>query len=343
MPDSQQPSLWGPPYQPGDLDALLSGDRRSTPEALRPVERTLDALRAAPGGRELADEAAARAAFRALVRPQPQRAEAAGRTVPAGPDTVAADTLVLASAEHPPALVLPLAERVLAPPDGRPPRTARHRHRRHPARSARRPAVALTGAAVAAVVVIAVAVTGAIPGSLRHMGSGSPPPSSGSSAAGSGHTAGALEGRGTIAKPTPTPSVTVRSAPLVSPSATSGAGTLCREYFEPTAKQSQAERRTLYGELGKAADSQDPMRVFGYCFRYLSSTWSGAPHPHHAVSPGGHPGGPAFGGNPGGGNPGGGNKGSGNAIGGDSGGGSTGGGNLATPGPSAGASGHAGR
>ena len=340
MPDSQQPPLWGPPYQPADLDALLSGDRRSTPEALRPVGRTLDALRAAPapGGRELADEAAARAAFRALVRPQSQQA-AAGWTAWAEPEAVAADTLVLPSAEPSPSPVLPLAERVLAPADGHPPGRARHRRRRHPGRAVRRPVVALSGAAVAAVVVVAVAVTGAIPGSFGRVGSGGRTASPSSSATGSGHTAGALEGqgtRGTIAKPTPTPTPSISSAPLVSPSATSGTGTLCREFFEPTAEQSRATRHTLFGELAKAAGSQDMGQVFGYCFHYLSSTWSRAPHSHRATSPGGHPGGV----NRGSGNTSGSDPGSGHSGAGTFGPGNSGPGNSATPEPSTGASGH---
>ena len=61
MPDSQQPSFWGPAYHDRDLDALLSGAGGSIPPALRPVERTLAALRAAPAGRELSDEEIGRA------------------------------------------------------------------------------------------------------------------------------------------------------------------------------------------------------------------------------------------------------------------------------------------
>jgi len=68
MPDSQQPPFWGPAYHERDLDALLSGESWSTSLALRPVEGTLAALRAAPARRELSDEAAARAAFRAFAQ-----------------------------------------------------------------------------------------------------------------------------------------------------------------------------------------------------------------------------------------------------------------------------------
>ena len=59
MPDSQQPPFWGPAYHERDLDALLSGKAGNTPAALRPVESTLAALRAAPAPRELSSEATA--------------------------------------------------------------------------------------------------------------------------------------------------------------------------------------------------------------------------------------------------------------------------------------------
>ena len=91
MPDSQQPPLWGPAYDERDLDALLSGDTASTPVALQPVASTLAALRAAATGRELTDEAAARAAFRAFAAPSVPPPATAGAEQPA----VAAHTLIL--------------------------------------------------------------------------------------------------------------------------------------------------------------------------------------------------------------------------------------------------------
>ena len=97
MPDSQQPPFWGPAYHERDLEALLSGEAANTPPALRPVESTLAALRAAPTGRELSDEAEARAAFRARMAPP---MPSAPRTASPECGTVPSDTLVLPLAEH---------------------------------------------------------------------------------------------------------------------------------------------------------------------------------------------------------------------------------------------------
>ena len=94
MPDSQLPPHWGPAYDERDLDALLSGQTGSTPPALRPVESTLAALRADATGRELAREAAARAAFRAFAPARPSVAPTAWTTGPE-PAAVSAHTLVL--------------------------------------------------------------------------------------------------------------------------------------------------------------------------------------------------------------------------------------------------------
>lgn len=293
MPDSQQPPFWGPPYDERDLDALLSGGRGSTPVALLPVESTLNALRAAPTGRELSDEAAARAAFRALAPPR------VPWTAQAEHGTVTSHTLVL------------------PPADGRPPRPARHRHRRRRRATwdARRSAIALTGAAAAAV--IAVAVTGAIPGSIGNLVSfGHHHTSSASPTARTGQTPGALEGTAGAGEPTPSPEVagTVPVGP--SASATSATGTLCREFFEPDRQQSRATRHILIKDLERLAGNS-MSQVFNYCVRYVdSSSYSRPPHPSMTFPTtfptdfpphpsGGYPGHPGTGGrgHPNGGNP----------------------------------------
>jgi hypothetical protein len=327
MPDSQEPPFWGPAYHERDLDALLSGEAGNTPPALRPVESTLAALRAAPARRELFDEAAARAAFRASVAPQLHW------TAPAEHGTVTQDTLVL-----------PLAEHLLPPADRRAPRMTRRRNRRRASWGGRRSAIALASVAAVAVIVIAVAVTGAIPGSIGHMMSfGSHPTSAPSSAAPTGRTPPSLEGTGGASHPTPnaavtgapsvTPSAAVTGAPSVSPSATTGPGTLCREFYESFGQRNSAARRVLlFKELTQLAGGRD--KVLSYCFHYLSS-WDKTQRPYPAPSFGGYPGVPGYPGFPGDrGNPGTGNPGFGYSGFGYSGGGKPGAGD---PVPSAGA------
>jgi hypothetical protein len=271
MPDSQQPPFWGPAYHERDLDALLSGEAGNTPLALRPVESTLAALRAAPAPRELSGEATARAAFRVLARPPVPWTAAAEH------GTVTQDTLVLPPAEH-----------LLSRAGRRPPRAARHRRRRAML-DGHRSAIALTSIGVVAVIVIAVAVTGAIPGSIGQMTSfGSHPTSAAPSAAGSGPARSSLDGTGHASHPIARPAVT--GAPTVSPSATRSPATLCREFFGPSAQDS-AERSALLGELARLAGGPD--KVGTYCFPYLSF-WAKGQRTYPTLPAGvhGYPGGP---------------------------------------------------
>ncbi len=214
MPDSQVPPLWGPAYDERDLDALLSGETGSTPAALQPVESTLAALRAAATGRELSDEAVARAAFRAFA-PAPPTTAPLPWTAGAEPAAVTSHTLVLPPADH------------------RPQPAARHRHRRPAARSARKPRIAVTGAAAAALVVVAV-VAGALTGSIGELTSfGRQPASASASARATGQSPGSqgtlVTGAASERPQNPKPTV---SATPATPRPTSGPGSLCREYFE---------------------------------------------------------------------------------------------------------------
>jgi hypothetical protein len=245
MPDSQLPPLWGPAYDERDLDALLSGQTGSTPAALRPVESTLAALRADATGRELAREAAARAAFRAFA-----------------PAAVTAHTLVL------------------PPADGRlrPAPQRRHRHRRSAARGARRPGLVVTGVAATALVAVAVAVTGALTGSIGELTSfGRQPASASASARATAHSPG-TQGplvTGAARVPTPRPKKPTASA-HASPRPTSGPGSLCREYFEYPEHPlpgGAAEWFALGRQLSKLAGG--PFGVYGYCLRYLDNPLAG--------------------------------------------------------------------
>jgi len=292
MPDSQQPPSWGPAYHDRDLDALLSGDAGNIPVVLRPVESTLAALRAAPSRRELSEEAAARAAFRAIVQ----------RRVPWAPPAeqgiVTADTLILPPAIGP-------AERLLTPADRR---TPRHRRRRGGGGwGGHRSVIALTSVAAAAVIVIAVAVTGGLPGSVGQTFGGHPTGAAASSA-GTGRTQNSLEGTG-VSHPTPPAAVSsAGSAPAsVSPSAATSPTTFCRELFEPLGRQNRTMWGALLRQLTQLAGGRDKIR--SYCFRYLSSDFAQAPGSYPAFPFGGYPGGPGDRGNNGAPNPGSGHSG----------------------------------
>ena len=281
MPDSQQPPFWGPAYHERDLDALLSGTLPSgpagnVPPALRPVESTLAALRAAPTRRELSAEASARAAFRALSTPQ------VPWTAPAEHGTVPSDTLVFPAGEH----LLPAADR-------RPSRAARHRRRRRRASGGGgRSAIALTAVAAAAViiVVIAVAVTGAIPGSIGQMVSFRGHPTSATSPAPRARqTPKSRRTTGGASHPTPSPQAS--GTPSASPSATTGPGTLCRELYQRTGQPNGAAKFALFEALTRLAGG--PGKVLGYCIRLATpSLLFPSQRPFPAGSFGGYPFGP---------------------------------------------------
>ncbi len=275
MPDSQVPPLWGPAYDERDLDALLSGETGSIPLALRPVQSTLAALRVAATGRELSGEAAARAAFRAFApAPVPvpwTAAPPAPAPVPwraQEPATVTAHTLILRAAD----------ER----------RPARHRHRRPAARGARKPRIAVTSVAAAALIVAAVAVTGTLTGSIGKLTSfGHQPARASASARAAGQSSRPPQVLGS-AKPTPDPTLSA-TAPS-SPRATSGPGSLCREffgyYFEHPGQRGGTAQITLGRELSTLAGGR--FKVFGYCLRYLDPSWDKAVSPPGGDYPGYH-------------------------------------------------------
>jgi hypothetical protein len=276
MPDSQLPPIWGPSYDERDLDALLSGKTWNTPDALRPVESTLDALRAAGSGRELSDEAAARAAYRAFgFAPHPS-----------APFPVAVTGQNSAVSEH--TLVLPSVHPSVA--RRAPARSARHRRSRPVAARPRRPRLTVTGAAAGALIVVAAVVTGAVTGSIGELTSFVHRPAGASASAIA--TGRAKSSQGVMApgaardpdisptspKPQEQPSV---SSPTASP-ATPGPSTLCREYVQgvtgfPDGSHSlpggQAAWATLVGELGQIAGGKS--RIPWYCYLRLSGPFTG--------------------------------------------------------------------
>jgi hypothetical protein len=264
MPDSQAPPPWGPAYDERDLDALLSGQTGSAPPALQPVAGTLAALRAAATRRELSDEARARAAFRALAPASPAPPPLSWAT---GAEHAAVTSHTL----------------VLPPAEDRPPRAARHRHRRpRPAAGgARRPGIAVATAAAAALIVVAAVVTGALTGSIGDLTSfGRQPASATASARATGRSPdsqGLLATSAARDRP-PAPTATA-SAPAPTPRPTSGPGALCREYAgyfgRPLTKSQQKASMVLYGQLSKLAGSPDPAKVYEYCLRFLDNPLDG--------------------------------------------------------------------
>jgi hypothetical protein len=258
MPDSQVPPIWGPAYDERDLEALLSGETGSTPPALQPVESTLAALRGAATRRELSDEAVARAAFRAFVPVSPTT----------GPLPWAAEAEPAAVTSH--TLVLP-------PADHRQQPAARHRHRRRTAKSARKPSMAVTGAAVAALIVVATVVTGALTGSISELTSfGRQPASSSASARATEQSPGServlVTGAARDRIPSPKPTVSSPPAPRPTPDPSS----LCGEYFAYFGHPPPGGREawsSLGGQLAKLAGS--PSKIGVYCLRHPYNPFGG--------------------------------------------------------------------
>jgi len=127
------------------------------------------------------------------------------------------------------------------------------------------PAVAAAGAV--AIVAIAVAVTGVLPGSAAQ----SHPVSAGTSAAATAKPSASqrVEG-GALVEPSIRP--TSAASPTSSaPRAAQSSGTLCREYYSffahPEPQASQAAEAALGEKLDKLAGG--PPKVFTYCFPYL--------------------------------------------------------------------------
>jgi hypothetical protein len=258
MPDSQRPSGGPGPYDGWDLDGLLSGENVMVPEGMRPVARTLDALRVAPMRAELAAEEAARTAFRQIML-----SGGSGRAWPvAGTDD--SRTLVLASRAA----------------DGGPrPASGPHRHRRPPRRAPWQ-AKALVGAAAAVVIVGATVLVSTLSSSSGHPGQ-SAHSAAAASATSASSRAGSpgLEGTGAkepTAKPTPTAarrSGTGAGAPEP--------GALCRQYFASFMHQEPAKHQ-LFQQLSTLAGGST--NVVNYCLNVLQP-WSALPQ-----EPGNYPG-----------------------------------------------------
>lgn len=270
MPDRLPPSWGHEPEDGRDLDALLSaqmplsveeiltdeallaGQLAGVSDAQRPVAGAMFALRAAPAGSELAGEAAARAAFRALLEP-------------AGPEP-----------QH--TLVLPV------PAAGQGPRpAARHRHRRRAAGGRGGwQVMALAGTAAAVVAVGAAALAGTFSGSAGHRGQSANPSAvqlstrPGSSPAGTHPLVLGNATKDQTPSATPTASATPGATP--SPGAAQTHADLCLQYFESHSRHSRGDRtkeKELFAELSRLAGSS--RNIDGYCAQQLDSLWSATP------------------------------------------------------------------
>jgi hypothetical protein len=247
MPGSQPPNDGSGPYDGWDLDDLLSGGNVFVPEGLRPVARTLDALRVVPMPAELAGEAAARAAFRQIMR-----SGETGPAWPAGSVTGADDSRTR---------ILPTAPAASGP---RP--VVRHRHRRPPQRRPWQTKALVGGAAAAIVVVGAAALASTLSGSGGHPAQAGTSPGHAVTTTEASNPGSRVEGSATQ-EPTakPTPKATGQSGGDAGP----GAAELCDQYFaffrHPGASWSAEQQ--LGQQLSALADGSKD--VTGYCLRLL--------------------------------------------------------------------------
>jgi hypothetical protein len=258
MSDSLPPDGGPDPYDGWDLEGMLSGAHVWLPDGMRPVARTLSALRAAPTQAEVAGEASARAAFRQIMR--------TGGTGPGWPVRGADDgqTLIL------PAQGAGGGTHVVTRP--------RHSHRRPPRRGRWQPK-ALAGAAVGAAVVAVVggvALAGGFSGAGGHPGQ----PGQSSSAVGATIPSGHSESNGLDGSASKQP--TAHPSPSHSNEQQSGGGTdsaaraagLCRQYLAFLAHhESQSDRAKESDTIDQLTDLAGSSHIFSYCV-HLPQPWA---------------------------------------------------------------------
>jgi hypothetical protein len=258
MPDNPLPPWWGPaPFDERDLDAVLSGETTDIPVALRPVVDTLTALQAAPMPGEFRGQAIIMAEFRALAE---FRAAGLAQDGRAGN---AAQTLVLSGPQE-------RLGRMRAP---------RYRGRRRTAPAANWRAGALISAAAVAAVVLAVVLTGNVPGAFQHHGSPSASTSSTSRHAGGNSSSPKVEATSASKEPTAYPTA---GGPATSQQ--QQASTLCHAVYgfinNPGPPARWKQERSLWQQLTKLVDSSNPLRVADYCASYLGDLFPDGILPH---------------------------------------------------------------
>jgi hypothetical protein len=259
MPDSQPPDGGPDPYDGWDQEGLLSGESVWLPDGMRPVAATLAALRGAPMRAELADEAAARAAFRKIML--------AGQSGPGWPGSPGG-----AGDGH--TLILPAR----AADGGLPGVTRRpHSHRRPPQHGHwRSKALAGVAGAAAVVVVGGFALAGGFSGAGGHPGQ-------------PGHSAGATSATTPASHPvsngldgSATKEPTAHPTPSHSPGGQSADGpdaaALCRQYLaflrHPESSSDWANEGSTIRQLSELANGS--RHVVGYCID-LQQPWAKGP------------------------------------------------------------------
>jgi hypothetical protein len=307
MPDRLPPS-WGREPEAGrDLDALLSAEAPLSVEALladeallsgqmtgisesqRPVAGAMFALRAAPVASELAGEAAARAAFRALIEPA---GTLPARAVPMGAGPMGAGPMGAGPAVAGPAFSVPADYRASSwawgdPSDAEPHHTlvlpvpvagqdqgprppARHRHRKR-ATIGRGgwQVMAMLGSVAAAVAIGVAALAGTFSGSAgqqRHPGSPSAVQTSAPQGGGVSAAPGVLGQATKDPTPSATPKASVTPGGTPGPKAAASRGSaLCREYFRFNHRGDAATRKTVFHELSRLAGTGSFSGVLHYC------------------------------------------------------------------------------
>ena len=246
MPDNPLPPWWGPaPFDERDLDAVLSGEMTDIPVALRPVADALAALQVAPMPTELRGQAIIIAEFRALTE---FRAAALAQDGRAGD---AARTLALfVPPEHP--------ARRSAP---------RHRGRRRTTPVANWRTSTLISATAVAAVVLAVVLTGNVPGPFRGLVGPSAVATSASQNAGGNSSSPNVQGSAT---PEPTPPPAPSGSAM---SQQSEASTLCQAIYgfikNPPPRARWKQEATRLRQLTRLVGSSNPLKVADYCAPYL--------------------------------------------------------------------------
>ncbi len=262
MSDSPPPS-WGPaPYDDRDLDAVLSCDSASVPEALRAVDAAMRALRAAPVRAELEGEEAARAAFR-LHAPVAQPALAAP----------AASGALLT--RIPPAMTT-----------GEAARPHSHRQPRRVRRPVRWQAVALVGGGAAAAAVACAVFVGAFSGPGGHHGV----PREAASATivrPSSTDSGPRTLTGGASKETPKPTPTGTGGQQGAAAQDQGPTALCRALADSMASPSAHDDGTASGDYQKLTQLAHGEGPFSYCSKVLGHAPWTPPVPYSGSHQGG--------------------------------------------------------
>jgi hypothetical protein len=264
------------PYEGDDLDGLLSGNGDPLPEGLQRVARTLDALRDAPMPAELDSEAAARAAFRKIMRP----GESGSAPAWSASGTRDSRTLILPPGAADDRPILPLS----AADSGPRPVPGRHRRRRAPQRERWQ-----VKALVAAAAVVLVAGGAAALANTLFSGGGHPAAVGSSARVRSSGPASTSPGPDSV-QGSGKPEVTAAPANSSGQSDNGPSSTeLCREYFDFFAHPGQQSYSTVSSVLDQLSSrAGGASSVYYYC-EGLLQPWAVPQGPGSSAGMSGYP------------------------------------------------------